>query len=251
MKKFLFILGILFLGLAVFIGWSVRTRLIAQNQPHVPPREEVSVTVIEGWTVRDIMDALQAKGIDVRPSDFLAARFADDFPFLKTLPPETNLEGYLVPDTYRVWKDELPDGLIKKQLSLFPVTTTRDQLILASIVEKEAKYEADRPIIAGIFMNRLKIGMALQSDATLNYVLRSGQARLTAKDLETNSPYNTYANRGLPPGPICNPGRSSLEAAIHPTKTSYFYFLTDSQGKAYYAKTLEEHVRNRLKAFGS
>lgn len=228
-----------------------------------PMRDELSMTVIEGWTIFDIQSALRDKGIDVLPSDLFAERFTGDYPFLKNLPVGTTLEGYLFPDTYRVWKDQLPDGLIRKQLDEFSVKTAgfdaeaasqgrtfRDVIILASIVEKEVRRDEDRAIVAGIFMNRLKDGMRLQSDATLNYVIRSGRSRLTSEDLKNESPYNTYVHAGLPPGPIGNPGKSSLDAALFPKKTDFRYFLTDSEGKTYFAKTLEEHIRNRQKAFG-
>ncbi len=242
-------------------GMSYRT--IARMLALGPARDEASFTAIEGWTIQDIQTALANKGVDVRPSDFLAERFADQYPFLKSLPPNTNLEGYLFPDTYRVWKDQLPDGLFMKQLDEFAKKTEgfaeeanaqgrdfRDVVILASIIEKEARNDEDRPIVAGIFLNRLKDGMRLQSDATLNYILKSGHDRLTTDELKNDSLYNSYQHDGLPPGPISNPGMASLEAALHPAKTDYRYFLTDPQGKTYYAKTLEEHQKNRAKAFG-
>lgn len=228
-----------------------------------PARNEVSVTVIEGWTIQDIQDALAAMQIDVVPSDFLAERFAEEFSFLKSLPKGTSVEGYFFPETYRVWKDQLPDSLFRKQLLEFMTATggfeeeakkqgrtLHEVVTLASIIEKEVRLDEDRPVVAGIFMNRIRIGMRLQSDATLNYVTRSGRSRLTAEDLKNESPYNTYVHVGLPPGPIANPGKSSLEAALHPAQTPYFYFLTDASGKIYYAKTLEEHATNRYKAYG-
>lgn len=238
-------------------------RAIARMIAMGPARNEVSLTIIEGWTIEDISGALTKQGIMMAPSDFFAERFASSYPFLKGLTPVTTLEGYLFPDTYRVWKDQLPDGLLKKQLDEFGSKTQgfeeeavkqgrtfRDVVILASILEKEVKNDADRAIVAGIFMNRLKAGMALQSDATLNYILKSGKSRLSGNDLASTSLYNTYKNRGLPPGPISNPGLASLQAALHPAETPYWYFLTDDQGKTYFAKTLEEHVRNRYRAFG-
>ncbi|MBU2509366.1 MAG: endolytic transglycosylase MltG [Patescibacteria group bacterium] len=227
-----------------------------------PVRKELSVRIIEGWTIYDIEKALIELGVEVRPSDFLAERFEDDFEFLKDLPKDATLEGYLYPDTYRVWEDELPDALFRRQLQEFRLKTVgyddeakrqgrtfHDIVILASIVEKEARHDEDRPIISGIFMNRLNIGMALQSDATLNYVTRSGRDRGTAEDLANESPYNSYKYRGLPPGPIGNPGKPSLDAAMNPTDTAYWYFLTDEDGKAYFARTLDEHSQNRYKAF--
>jgi UPF0755 protein len=228
-----------------------------------PVRDEVKITVIEGWTTSDIRDALAELGVDIRDSDFYAERFAEEFPFLAGLPRNATLEGFLFPDTYRVWKDELPDGLFRKQLSEFELKTAElrkesdaagkdfyEALTLASIVEKEARFDADRPVIAGIFWNRLDVGMRLQSDATLNYVTRSGRTRLSAADLENASPYNTYQHAGLPPTPIGNPGLPSIQAAVRPEETPYFFFLTDDTGKVYYARNLEEHSANRYRVFG-
>ncbi len=238
-----------------------------------PEREEVEVKLIEGWNLNEIGAALEKFGVS--STEFLALtadasrdlqanpEWRDEFPFLASLPAHTSLEGYLYPNTYRVWKDQLPQGLIEKQLAEFQKTTTgmadqaaeqkrsfRDVLILASIVEKEATTPEDRKIVAGIYLNRLKLGMPLQSDATINYVTGAGRARPVLKDLEVSSPYNTYKHAGLPPGPICNPGAISLDAALHPTQTDYLYYLHDDQGKSYYAKTLQEHIRNRAKAYG-
>jgi UPF0755 protein len=237
-------------------------RRIARLLAVGPAQEEVTVRVVEGWTIRDIQKKLQELGVDVRPSDFLVERFADDYPFLKGLPPNATLEGYLYPDTYRVYKDQLPDALFRKQLDEFALQssgfegvatsggrTLRDVVILASIVEKEVGRETDRKAVAGIFTNRLKIGMRLQSDATVNYVLQTGRSRLSLVDLESDSPYNTYRQAGLPPGPISNPGKASLDAALHPASTDFMYFLTDGDGKMYFGKTLEEHALNRAKAF--
>lgn len=269
MKRVAIFFGILFIlagigGMLTRPG-SVLRRWILPPPPSqpVPKREEVSITVIEGWTVQDIQRTLQGLGVDVVPSDFFASAFMSDAPFLKGLSPTTSMEGYLFPDTYRVWKDELPNALILKQLREFAEKTEgfeaeaqkqgrsfREVVILASILEKEVRNPEELPIVAGIFMNRLKRGMLLQSDATLNYVLQTGQSRLTAGDLKNTSPYNTYKYGGLPPGPISNPGKPALDAALHPAKTEYLYFLTDSSGKTYFARTLEEHIRNRYRAFG-
>lgn len=135
--------------------------------------------------------------------------------------------------------------------------TLHQILTLASIIEKEtgsgkgansAALLEERRTVAGIFLNRLSIGMALQSDATVGYVTESGRASATAKDLETDSPYNTYKYRGLPPGPIANISYSSLYAALHPIETDYLYFLhSQSTGEVYYAKTFEEHTRNKAR----
>ncbi len=244
--------------LPVPLNYQALARMFARG----PAREEIELTVIEGWTIHDIQKMLTDRGVDVRPSDFLASRFADNFSFLKGLPFNVTVEGYLFPDTYRVWKDQLPDALLRKQLDRFAQQTVEirtgmsqrgknlhELVTLASIVEKEVRHDADRPIVAGIFLNRLKDGMRLQSDATLNYILQSGHDRLSTRELETDSLYNSYRYAGLPPGPISNPGKAALEAAFAPTESNYRYFLTDSSGKTYFARTLEEHVKNRYKAF--
>lgn len=236
-------------------GMSYRT--LARMFALGPEREEVAITVIEGWNLAD--EAKVLGGDEIGPVD----SWRSSYDFLRGLPDGTSLEGYLFPDTYRVWKDQLPQSLIKKQLDAFASRATkiaddartqgrtlRDVVILASIVEKEVAKPEDRAIVAGIFWNRLQSGMALQSDATVNYVTNAGRTRPTTDDLATVSPYNTYRNRGLPPGPISNPGADALEAALHPAKTDYRYFLTDANGKTYFAKTFEEHQQNRLKAFG-
>lgn len=236
-----------------------------------PQRDEVEIRVIEGLSLAQ--EAEVAAGYKVNDEDFYALTgdaqrpFSKDlrteYPFLAGLPDDATLEGYLFPDTYRVWRDQLPLGLIEKQLTVFQTKTVgmeddakrqgrdfRDVIILASIVEKEAANADDRKIVAGIYLNRLKKGMLLQSDATVNYVTGAGRARPVLKDLEADSPYNTYKHKGLPPGPICNPSLESIEAALNPTATDYLYYLHDDAGKSYYAKTLEEHKQNRFKAYG-
>jgi UPF0755 protein len=129
-----------------------------------------------------------------------------------------------------------------------PLKTLDQVVTLASIVESEVRSKEDRRIVAGIFLNRLKQGMALQSDATLTYVTGSKRSRSTTKDLQIDSPYNTYKYRGVPPGPIGNPGETALQAVLDPAETSYLYFLTDKEGNVLYARTLDEHAANRQKA---
>ncbi len=252
-------------------GMSYRqmARMIALG----PAREEVQIKIIEGWSNESM--GIELSKYNVSATDWLnevgsnkngkamAENWRRNFFFLKVLPEKASLEGYLFPDTYRVWKDQLPPGLIAKQLFEFEKRATRiateaqkqgrtlhEIVILASIIEKEVSDPKDRQMVAGIFMNRLKQSMRLQSDATVSYVTGSGRVRSTIEDTETDSPYNTYKYAGLPPGPICNPGDSALEAALNPGISDYLYFLTDEEGKTYYAKTLEEHKKNRAKAFG-
>jgi UPF0755 protein len=245
------------------IAYGSSYRQIARLLSLGPARDEISFTAFEGKTIADLMKDFDEINVEATFSDFAPETFRTEYPILETLPAGASLEGYLFPDTYRVWRDQLPAGLLHKQLEEFTQKTKGfredaakqgrsfyDVLILASIVEKEAAKDEDRPIIAGIFMNRLKNGMRLQSDATLNYVLKSGRSRLTTTDLQNDSPYNSYTHDGLPPGPISNPGLASMKAALHPANTDYYFFLSDANGKMYYAKTHEEHVRNRYKAYG-
>lgn len=238
-----------------------------------PGRREVEIRLIEGKTIDDLADrllsqeaipladtrALVGRSADRAPFDL---KFREDFPVLQKVPSGRSLEGYLFPETYRVWGDQLPEGLVRKQLQEFqdrfgaavitnksaPLKTLDEVVILASIVEAEVRDDADRRIVAGIFMNRLRDGMALQTDATLSYLTKSGRARSTSADLSIDSPYNTYKYRGLPPSPINNPGESALNAVLNPVASEYRFFLTDAAGKVYYARTLEEHTANRRRA---
>lgn len=238
-----------------------------------PARREVQLTIIEGWTVDEIAALLdQQEKVNIKTTAELvgrsvdkqpfASRLRNDFPFLQNLPPNRSLEGYLFPDTYRVWADQLPDSLVLKQLQEFsdkfgkalpgpasePLKTLDDVVILASIIEGEVRNPEDMKIVAGIFLNRLRIGMRLQTDASINYYTGSGRSRSTSADLQLDTPYNSYKYAGLPPSPVGNPGGNAIQAVLDPAKTEYFYFLTDAQGRVYYAKTLDEHAENRRKA---
>ena len=235
--------------------------------------EEVRIQIIEGWSIADLQRLLQeTHGIPEDASIRVMgkagggaafdASFRLSFPFLAHLPRGRSLEGYLFPDTYRVWRGQLPIGLVKKELEAFaeriasqaltresaPLKTLDEVVILASIVEKEVSTPEARNMVAGIFLRRLREGIPLQSDATVNYITHSGRARASAEDLTIKSLYNTYRQRGLPPGPISNPGEVAIQAVLHPTPSPYRYFLTDERGQMYYARTLAEHILNRRKA---
>jgi UPF0755 protein len=238
-----------------------------------PARSEVQITIIEGETIDALVDQLEddqqvdpadavrviGRSLDRVPFD---PALRDTYPFLANLPRDRSLEGYLFPNTYRVWADQLPEGLIAKQLDEFskrfsaakpgpesaPLKNLDEVLVLASIVQDEVRSVDDMRVVAGLFLNRLRDGMALQSDATLNYLTGSGRSRATSRDLSIDSPWNTYKYRGLPPSPIGNPGEAAIKAVLDPEVTEYRYFLTDEAGKTYYARTLEEHIANRQKA---
>lgn len=214
------------------------------------PQKQVKVTIPEGFTVYDVARRLKENGIIANENDFVEK--AKQF------------EGYLFPDTYFFYKGESPEKIIDAMKSRFYEVlpenyeemakkkglTLKEAVILASIVEKEAKFDKDRPLVASVFLNRLKIGMPLQSDATVNYALKSNKLWLSRNDLNVDSPYNTYKYTGLPPGPICNPGLKSLLAVVNAPKTDYYYFLTKPDGEAVFERTLEEHNRNIRKYYG-
>ncbi len=225
---------------------------------------DVKVTFPEGWTMKLMAERLNKNGL---PGDAFLAEASkpsqalrDKYSFLKGLPTNATLEGFLFPDTYRFAPDvsateiidtmlgtfgkrfspDLREGRMSTKHTLFEIVT------LASIVEEEGRLEEDRKIIADIFWKRLAAGQAFQSDATVNYVLGSLKEQPTLKDIEVDSPYNTYKYAGLPPGPISNPSLISLRAAVNPTPNDYFYFLNNLETKEmYFAKTFEEHVENR------
>ncbi|MFA5125172.1 MAG: endolytic transglycosylase MltG [Patescibacteria group bacterium] len=224
---------------------------------------ELTITIIEGWKIKDIAVYLQERGI-VDEQEFVSAgtidNWRDQYAFLQDKRIKS-LEGFLFPDTYRIFSDAQAEDIIKKLLDNFDRKVTAqmrfdapkdnssfyDALILASIVEREALYDDDRRVIAAIFLNRLKQGIGLQSDATINYVTGKKSPRPTYADLQVNSPYNTYKYRGLPPGPICNPGLTSINAVIYSQPNQYYYFLTDSEGRAHFGRTYAEHQQNIIK----
>ena len=246
---------------------------IARILSTMPVRAESSLTIVEGWTAdQEAQFLLKEKNIAPTSTSAFTGLSVDrapfdlsyraHYPFLTQLPADRSLDGYLFPNTYRVWDDQLPGGLIQKQLDEFakrfgdaqvtaasaPLKTLDQVVTLASIVEKEVADPGDRKIVAGIFLRRLKAGMALQSDATVNYALGKSTTRPTNDDIASASLYNTYKHPGLPPGPICNPGESAIRAVLDPAPSSYNYFLTDKNGTVLYAKTFDDHIKNRQRA---
>ena len=213
------------------------------------------VSIPEGFTASQIAERLQGAGIGQ------AARLSHDFlnaPLAVDGTRVNSLEGYLFPSTYLVPLDATP-GQIEKQLTdeffkQLPAdapqrarelgVTVPQGVTVASLVEREAKIDADRPMIAGVIYNRLRQNMPLQVDATIEYALPSHKTELSFRDLKISSPYNTYVHSGLPPTPIANPGAPSLEAAFHPSKTDMLYYVYCGNGRHVFAKTLAEHQAN-------
>lgn len=179
-----------------------------------------------------------------------------NFPF-KNQDPLPSLEGYLFPDTYilpRMGEEQLISTMLENLTSKIDTElldrarkmgwSFHEVLTLASIIEKEAGVEEEKPIISSVFYNRLNIGMKLESDPTVAYALGNPKRPLTYEDLEIDSPYNTYLYSGLPPGPICNPGLSSIKAALYPASTNYYYFVAKGDGRHLFAETYQEHLNN-------
>ncbi len=224
--------------------------------------KEHEITVIEGWTLQEIALYLEKEGISPREVflESLKNIATERYSFLagKKTP---SLEGYLFPDTYRIFEDSTPEEVIGKMLDNFDRKYTvsmrkdtrsenrsiHDIVTIASILEGEVQTDEDRAMVAGIFYRRLAKGMPLQSDATVNYVTGKSRTQPSFDDLEVDSRYNTYKYKGLPPGPIGNPGLSSLMAAIYPKKNEYLFFLTTREGKVIYSKDYEEHLTNKRK----
>jgi UPF0755 protein len=219
----------------------------------------IHVTFREGLTIAEMSKVFESHGLGDASAFVEAAKNAA---LVRELDPGAkDLEGYLFPETYALPRKTDADKLIRLMVAGFEHVFTpelrqgaaarnlsvRQAVTLASIVEKETGRAEERPLIAAVFMNRLKMGMALQTDPTIIYALqRSGRydGNLHKEDLSLDSPYNTYKFTGLPPGPIASPGAASLEAAVHPADATYLYFVSRNDGSHAFASTLDEHNRN-------
>lgn len=212
------------------------------------------VTIPEGATLRQIAALLAVEGL-VDGEQFL--ELAMDSSVASSYVPEAEtLEGFLFPDTYEFVEGQTEDAIIEAMVQrffqAFPIEdklrasqlgrSLHDIVTLASIVEKEAVVDREKPIIAGVFYNRLKKGMRLQADPTVLYG-RHRRGRIRTRDLRANHPYNTYIHRGLPPGPIASPGAAALKAALEPAQVNYLYFVSKNNGTHHFSKTLREHNR--------
>ncbi len=194
---------------------------------------EKRVTIPEGWRREQIAEKLATEGI-IEADIFISNT--------------KELEGYLFPDTYQFGIENSPEDVTKKFVDDFNAKTTGldvtyDDLILASIIEREAKHDEDRAKIAGVYKNRLAVGMKLNADPTIQYAIGDWNT-LTTSDLSLDSPYNTYIYTGLPPTPICNPGLESIKAALNPAEHDYYYFINLADGSTIFSQTLEEHESN-------
>ncbi|PKM76054.1 MAG: endolytic transglycosylase MltG [Firmicutes bacterium HGW-Firmicutes-15] len=224
-----------------------------------------SFTIPEGYTVRQIGELLVKKQICTQQQWQEALRVNYSYEFLATgqLGDESRLEGFLFPDTYTIGEKTSAQEIINMMLSNFAAVwnkeyagqastmklTTRNVIVIASLIEREARIPEERKKISGVIYNRLQKGMPLQIDATVLYSLGEHRETVTYKDLEINSPYNTYRNVGLPPGPIASPGRAAIDAAINPEQHSYYYYVAKGDNSHYFSSTYAEHL-NAKKKYG-
>ncbi len=234
--------------------WGVLTTLSEGRS------ELLALKVPEGYTTEQIAQELEKMKV-VTAADFLKA--SQEPQLLKELGiPGPSAEGFLFPETYRVPIGADAKALVELMVRQFDDSVDDDfehrcrlrgltpyqAVILASIVEKEARLDEERPMVAGVIYNRLHNKMRLEVNATLNYVLTNKRAWLTNEQLGTKSPYNTYQHRGLPPTPICNPGTASIEAVLNPAQVPFLYYVAQGDGSHLFAATFEEHQKNVLLA---
>lgn len=246
-------------------GFAIRA--LAETLQTAHPLQIV-FTVPEGWRMEQIADALPGSGLAVTPSGFLGAARTrpPGYSFSEALPEPPSLEGLLFPETYHFDPDVTAAEMVLAMLDTFEARVGPDlrggfaqqglslleAVTLASIVEREAVSPEERPLIAGVFLNRLQLGMRLDADPTVQYAVGRGPdsrwwaAPLRAADLAVDSPYNTYRLTGLPPGPIASPGLASLQSVAAPEASDYLYFRAacDGSGRHLFAITYEQHLAN-------
>ncbi len=213
------------------------------------------VTIPEGLRIEEAAQVLADAGCG--SLDRFLAIVEDPSPILDLDPDAESLEGYLFPESYLVAPGISEEAMVAILVDAFrewwqgqveegPTLGLRETVILASLVERESSWDPERPLVSSVFLNRLRLGMPLQCDPTIIYGMIRDDAfrgRLLIEDLRYESPYNTYIHPGLPPGPICSPGRASLDAVQNPAETSYLYFVSQNDGTHAFSKTLAEHNR--------
>ncbi len=225
---------------------------------------EKKITIIEGWNLKDIGRYFENEGLfssedffyKVTPTEeYIFADFVEEFDFLKDKPAGATLEGYLFPDTYEIFSGDGIENIVRETLANFgkklnqdlkeEITLQRKTIFeivtMASLIEKEVKTKEDKEIVSGILWKRLENDIPLQVDATINYITGKNTTKIFTEETKIDSPYNTYKYKGLPFGPICNPGLESISAAIYPKDSQYWYYLSAPDGKTIFSKTLKEH----------
>ncbi len=220
-------------------------------------KSDIIITIPEGLTIYETAEILDINGV-INKEEFII--LCHDRDFIKDLGLKvSSLEGYLFPDTYSFSISQTDSAVVSTFIKNFnkhiekygfdDSDSINKVIIIASVIEKEAKFEEERPIIARVFINRLKVGRPLESCATVFYALKNinyekyqTKTKLTQRDLQCNSPYNTYLHIGLPPGPICSPGENSIASAISPADVDYLYFVSRGNGRHHFSKTYREHI---------
>lgn len=216
-----------------------------------------TVVIPEGFNLFDVAAAMETAKLGTR-EQFLAAAKQHTELVAAWSPGAKSVEGFLFPDTYKFSPHATEEQMLRVMVKRFGVEAAKIGLAagnvdvartvtMASLVEREVSVDSERPMVAGVFVNRLKLGMPLQTDPAVVYAaLLDGRWRGTIyrSDLDFDSPYNTYKNKGLPPGPICNPGMAALKAAMHPLETDNLYFVADASGHTRFSPTLAGHVAN-------
>ncbi len=240
------------------VNTSMSYRQIVKKLEAVPDiaPETRWVVIPEGYELERIVDLLVENGLGERETFWREIeQGVFDYPFLAEIPERQNrLEGYLYPDTYLFSVEESEHQIIdkmllafsQKMLPMYEAAGTEDSLdkilTMASVIEREAANDEERPNVASVFYNRLRIGMKLESCATVQYILKERKEILSNQDTAIDSPYNTYRYEGLPVGPIASPGQASMQAALYPADTEYLYFLATADGsKNLFSKTFDEH----------
>ena len=244
-----------------------------------PGLNEKEITIIPGWTIRDIAQYFEYNGMfqaeELTELIGLPAvsyknwkegvpKLSSSLKILEDKPWYVSYEGYLAPETYRIYKNAKLEDIVLKLIQQREREITDemrqemekqgksfyDILIMASILEREVKSEPDKRLVADIFWRRYNKNWALQADSTVHYAVnKSGDVFTTKEDRDSNSPWNTYKYHGLPPSPISNPSLESIKAALYPEANEYWYFLTGEDGTVYYAETLDGHNKNKLEAY--
>ena len=220
-----------------------------------------TLTIPEGFAVAQIGELFVSRHICTPDQWTAAVQKQYDYDFLPQVAGPNRLEGFLFPDTYSLPDDVAPEQVINMMLKSFQNVWKQDfaaqasrknmgvyqTVVVASMIEREARLDSERKIIAGVIYNRLSKNMPLQIDATVVYALGRHKEMVTYKDLEIDSPYNTYKYAGIPPGPISCPGKASLEAALNPARHSYYYYVAKGDGSHYFSKTYAEHLQAKQK----
>jgi len=216
---------------------------------------KLSITIPEGLNINQIEKRFSEKMRKVDLSSFKIGDFKEKYHFLNQVPNNAKLEGFLFPDTYQFGLGESDLKIADRMLSNFwnkiPSIVKRkietdhknifEMVIMASLIEKEVKSLKDKRIVSGILWKRLENNMPLQVDATITYITGKKSTKVSLSETKIDSPYNTYKYRGMPPGPICNPGLESIYAAVFPEKSPYWYYLSSTKGETIFSETLEKH----------